>query len=940
MEESIDAQLALASAAAVALRNSSPPAEPPSAPAHVAAAQTIAALAATNVNGHGGQRHGSGRLGKFIDRMPRRARGRPLPKVFRVLVNKGDSKPWENAPTSAERDEYVWLRAEQSVTSWGDGEKAHPINFFEQSIECEHCGCWRFSTTPAAKCCQNGRLVLNQRYKLGSELLDLAARGVSKVSRSLNNGYRFAQFRLPKDTHWVCDSYQHLKITGMPFAMVNNLNEASSTRSFLDDPLERQARTANVSNAQLRPRRDVVAVVDGVLSRSPLATSLINWANAESSAARLVLKWEGTTRSVRAFTSTPSTSVVQPRSIYFTRQADEKDVKIFANDPLYPVLMWPLAFPDGKPLATEDGVPLGLSNGQEYSTIFSVNQVTLALLMQPERCADGSVRSFKARSPYDGEASWDRPFSKLELFGRLGDEILLDRFLTNEDARLRYLSQPHVQKKLTGQFAAETEDDAADQDRGTYLPSSVTGSPRDMRDRVGNAMCARRVRGPPLLFITATTDTGSWEEILMGELESELEGKQDPFDRAGLTAEAFHGKLEALLARLRTGSIFRNVGRPIELGNGHFECRFEIKGGGYLIWSIEYQGRGLVHAHIIWRPAKMPEGFECGFAPGQRLDWVDEWVCARIPDEDMLRKFEMLGPAGKFRDLDGIRSKHGDHAELRVHDYLWAVAPNTEVLHPDVVKDHGYGLDARGLSYDNARGKKELLDALIELTTETPATGPDGKDHWSLHPHRKGSHKGKMVHSHTQGMDIPDSWCKLKKTGKCKGHFPKPPAAYTHVSEEGWIVYKRSEADRMVVAYNPWISLYFKAHINVEVIATAHIFTYLFKCVTCGSKHHNPCPYSPSTSFPHPLSPHLRFIPLNQVTGSSACCVANLGECALKQPDGRAREILTPPTGTPKEAGLGSPARTLLSCWPSACPCQAICHCTTAQPNRCYSNAY
>ena len=265
IEESTEAQTAVATAAAAAVRNATTSVSANGAaqaaqlaaaasaaaavPAHVAAAQSIAAqstLAATNLNGHGGQRHGSGRLGKFIDRMPCRARGRPLPKVFRVLMNKGVSKPWEREATSAERDEYVWLRAEQSVTSWGDGEKAHPINFFEQSIECEHCGCWRFPTTPAAKCCQNGRLVLNQRYRLGSELLDLAARGVSKVSRSLNNGYRFAQMRLPKDSHWVCDSYQHLKITGMPFAMVNNLNEASSTRSFLDDPLERQARTARV----------------------------------------------------------------------------------------------------------------------------------------------------------------------------------------------------------------------------------------------------------------------------------------------------------------------------------------------------------------------------------------------------------------------------------------------------------------------------------------------------------------------------------------------------------------------------------------------------------------------------------------------------------------------------------------------------------------------
>ena len=73
------------------------------------------------------------------------------------------------------------LIQQETVTSWGRGEKAHPINAFEQFIECDGCGYWRSPTTPAAKCCQNGELVLNTRYKLGDELLKLAADGVSKA---------------------------------------------------------------------------------------------------------------------------------------------------------------------------------------------------------------------------------------------------------------------------------------------------------------------------------------------------------------------------------------------------------------------------------------------------------------------------------------------------------------------------------------------------------------------------------------------------------------------------------------------------------------------------------------------------------------------------------------------------------------------------------------
>ena len=36
----------------------------------------------------------------------------------------------------------------------------------------------------------------------------------------------------------------------------------------------------------------------------------------------------------------------------------------------------------------------------------------------------------------------------------------------------------------------------------------------------------------------------------------------------------------------------------------------------------------------------------------------------------------------------------------------------------------------------------------------------------------------------------------------------------------------------MVVPFNPWISLYFTAHINVEVVCSAlHVIAYLFKYV-------------------------------------------------------------------------------------------------------------
>jgi len=122
--------------------------------------------------------------------MPRVARTTRLPEAYRVIVDVAPAgndtwsksmNPWRFQPSEEDEKTFSLIR-KQSITSWGRGEKVHPINFFEQVIECKHCGYWRSPTTPAAKCCQNGLLVLNHRYKLGDELLDVAERGISKVS--------------------------------------------------------------------------------------------------------------------------------------------------------------------------------------------------------------------------------------------------------------------------------------------------------------------------------------------------------------------------------------------------------------------------------------------------------------------------------------------------------------------------------------------------------------------------------------------------------------------------------------------------------------------------------------------------------------------------------------------------------------------------------------
>ena len=66
------------------------------------------------------------------------------------------------------------------------------------------------------------------------------------------------------DTHRIGDSFQHLKITGIPYCIVSNLNERSSTRSFLDDPYVRLERRDAFIEA-VKPSDYVVGVLETLM---------------------------------------------------------------------------------------------------------------------------------------------------------------------------------------------------------------------------------------------------------------------------------------------------------------------------------------------------------------------------------------------------------------------------------------------------------------------------------------------------------------------------------------------------------------------------------------------------------------------------------------------------------------------------------------------------
>lgn len=133
----------------------------------------------------------------------------------------------------------------------------------------------------------------------------------------------------------------------------------------------------------------------------------------------------------------------------------------------------------------------------------------------------------------------------------------------------------------------------------------------------GIAIC--RVYGTPDLFITFTCNP-KWPEI-----ELMLQQGQQPNDMADIIVRVSHIKLQELLNDIKSGLIFD----PINA----------------ILYSIEFQKRGLPHVHILVWLSK--DGIEI------TCDIIDKFISTEIPDPEidplgyiLITEHMMHGPCG------------------------------------------------------------------------------------------------------------------------------------------------------------------------------------------------------------------------------------------------------------------------------------------------------
>lgn len=170
-------------------------------------------------------------------------------------------------------------------------------------------------------------------------------------------------------------------------------------------------------------------------------------------------------------------------------------------------------------------------------------------------------------------------FNPFLLGRRLFQQWCVDNYVKIEKDRIEYCRNNQKQlradsyKGLMDYLQNAANDINGSVGKMIILPSTFSGSPRNMLQGYQDAMCIVRKYGTPDLFITMTTNP-NWREIQ----ENLLPGQQAS-DRPDLVARVFNLKKEMLIDTIVKQKLFGSV-------SSH-------------IYVVEWQKRSLPHIHIL-----------------------------------------------------------------------------------------------------------------------------------------------------------------------------------------------------------------------------------------------------------------------------------------------------------------------------------------------------
>jgi hypothetical protein len=185
--------------------------------------------------------------------------------------------------------------------------------------------------------------------------------------------------------------------------------------------------------------------------------------------------------------------------------------------------------------------------------------------------------------------------NRFQCMAQLGQIYFTDMISRIIDQRLNwYRTQQHVlmgpngrQKRRAGgrPMTNPFEDDAIE--TGCFLSQSLHGSKRHLKKLSTNALTIVSHFNKPTLFITLTCNP------LWPEIQEMLLPGQTAFNRPDIVCRVFQARLKIFLENMRAGKYFDDLDE-----DGDLITRRKVI---YELRVIEYQNRGLPHAHMIYK---------------------------------------------------------------------------------------------------------------------------------------------------------------------------------------------------------------------------------------------------------------------------------------------------------------------------------------------------
>jgi len=307
------------------------------------------------------------------------------------------------------------------------------------------------------------------------------------------------------------------------------------------------------------------------------------------------------------------------RTIVFKLRNEIRPRNIQMTSKLMEPLCYPLLFPFG-----EDGWSTSISRSIKFYDYL------LHRFLMPEKDSNGIILKMRSQ----GNPERLIPASRFQIMFRLGQIYLVDMISRIIDYRLAFHKsrqdqifggQQHEQNdnanniedqaneqeigELTEEYTEvhhETDNSHDNIPKKTFLSQSLHGSRRHLLSLAHNALCLVSEYGRPTLFLTLTCNP-YWKEIKDMLLEGET-----AYDRADVTNKVFHSKLELFLFNLRKGKYFGPQHKVI-----------------YEVRVIEYQQRGLPHAHIVVQLSNIPD---YKIQRRELIWWIDENINCTLPE--------------------------------------------------------------------------------------------------------------------------------------------------------------------------------------------------------------------------------------------------------------------------------------------------------------------